>query len=307
MVSSASTRDTPTAASVTAVGGLLGQLVVTADAAGYQQLLGCVAWSDVGCEPSGRRRRRMLRLVGSLPQAGDTSMRVTSGRASTAAMLLVGLSVLAVAGRLLPAPPSAQRPATTAPTSAPAIRTAPGNTRGYAVPDVLGRTLAQAKRVLRTAGLHGSAHERDPHGRGRTAVVVAQEPPGWALVPPGSTVELRTMTDVQPYGAPRQLRLGPGPTTAAYRIVTPDPATHQLTVALVAPRAADVEVRLETSSGSRLPVLASTRDTRWCRPSQGKIRCEVRLDVPQGVWTASIAKRSALPVAIEVTVTSTPV
>ena len=247
----------------------------------------------------------MLRLVGSLPHAGDTSMRVTSGRAATAAMLLVGLAVLAVAGRLLPAPPSAQRPAATGTTSAPSIRTAPGNTRGYAVPDVLGRTLAQAERVLRTGGLHGSAHERDPHGR--TAVVVAQEPPGWALVPPGSMVGLRTRTGVQPYGVPRQLRLGPGPTTAAYRIVTPDPATRQLTVALVAPRAADVEVRLETSSGSRLPVLASTRDPRWCRPSQGKIRCEVRLGVPQGVWTASIAKRSAQPVAIEVTATSTPV
>jgi transposase len=33
-------RDTLTAAAVTAVGGLLGQLVVTADAAGYQRLLG---------------------------------------------------------------------------------------------------------------------------------------------------------------------------------------------------------------------------------------------------------------------------
>ena len=32
-------RDTLTAAAVTAVGGLLGQLVVAADAAGYQQLL----------------------------------------------------------------------------------------------------------------------------------------------------------------------------------------------------------------------------------------------------------------------------
>jgi transposase len=32
-------RDTLTAAAVTAVGGLLGQLVVAADAAGYQRLL----------------------------------------------------------------------------------------------------------------------------------------------------------------------------------------------------------------------------------------------------------------------------
>jgi hypothetical protein len=245
------------------------------------------------------------RLVVSLSHAGNTSMRVTSGRAATAAMLLVGLAVLAVAGQLLPSTPSAQPPAaTTATTSAPAIRTAPGNTRGYGVPNVLGRTLAQAERVLRTGGLHGSAYARDPQGR--SAVVVAQEPPAFAVVPPGSMVGLRTRTGVQPYGAPRELRLGPGPTTAAYRIVAPDPATHQLTVAVMAPWAADVRVRLETSSGSRLPVLASTHDARWCRPSQGKIRCEVRLGLPQGVWTVSVAKRTAPPVAIEVTVTSTP-
>jgi PASTA domain len=250
----------------------------------------------------------MLRLLRSLPYAGDIRMRVTSSRVATAAMLLVGLAVLAVAGRLLPSPPSAQRPATTAATgttSAPAIRTAPGNTRGYGVPDVLGRTLAQAERVLRIGGLHGSAYERDPQGR--SAVVVAQEPPAGALVPPGSVVGLRTRTGVQPYGAPRQLGLGAGPTTAAYRIVAPDPATHQLTVALAAPGSADVELWLETRSGSRVPVLAGTRDAKWCRPSHGKIRCEVRLGVPaQGVWMASVAKRSAQPVTIEVTVTSTP-
>lgn len=225
-------------------------------------------------------------------------MRVTSGRAATAAMLLVGLAVLAVAGRLLPSTPSVLRPAATGSTSAAVIRTAPGNTRGYGVPDVLGRTLAQAERVLRTAGLHGSAHERDPQGR--TAVVVAQEPPAGVVVPPGSVVGFGPGPACSPTA--RRASCGWEPARP------PRPtATHQLTVALVAPQAADAEVRLETRSGSRLPVLASTRDARWCRPSQGKIRCEVRLGLPQGVWTASIAKRSALPVAIEVTVTSTPV
>lgn len=223
-------------------------------------------------------------------------------------MLLVGLAVLAVAGRLLPSTPSAQRPATTAATgatSAPAIRTAPGNTRGYGVPDVLGRTLPEAERVLRTGGLRGAAIEGDPQGG--TAVVVAQEPPAGVLVPPGSVVGFRTRTGVQPYGAPRRLRLGAGRRTAGYRIVAPDPATHQLTVAVVAPGAADVEVWLDRSS-SRLPVLASTRDAKWCRPSHGKIRCGTRVGVPaQAVWTANVAKRSALPAAIEVTVTSTPV
>jgi PASTA domain-containing protein len=249
--------------------------------------------------------RRSLRLVVSLSHAEGTSMRVTSGRVATAAMLLVGLAVLAVAGRLLPSVPSAQRPATTAATSAPVIRTAPGNTRGYAVPDVLGRTLVQAERVMRTGGLHGAAHERDPQGD--NAVVVAQEPPAWVLVPPGSVVGFRTRTGVQPYGAPRRLRLRAGPRNAAYRIVAPDPATHRLTLAVVAPQAADVEVWLERPN-SRLPVLASTRDAKWCRPSHGEVRCEVRLGIPaQGVWTASVAKGSALPAAIQLTVTSTPV
>jgi hypothetical protein len=95
---------------------------------------------------------------------GDTSMRVTSGRVATAAMLLVGLAALALAGRLLPSTPSTRPPATTGTRSAPAVRTAPGNTGGYAVPDVLGRTLAQAVRVLRAGGLHGGADARDPQG-----------------------------------------------------------------------------------------------------------------------------------------------
>jgi PASTA domain len=233
-------------------------------------------------------------------------MRVTSGRAATAAMLLVGLAVLAVAGRLPPSAPSTQHPATTAAiraTTTPAIRTAPGNTRGYGVPDALGRTLAQAERVMRTAGLYGVAHERDPQGRN----AVAQEPPAGVLVPPGSVVGFRTRTGVQPTGAPRRLRLGRGAATAAYRIVAPDPGTHQLTVAVVVPRATDVNVWLETGRGSRVPVLGSTGDAAWCRPGHGRIRCVVRLGVPaQGVWTVSVAKRSSSPAAIEITVTFTP-
>lgn len=235
-------------------------------------------------------------------------MRVTSGRVATAAMLLVGLAVLAVAGRLLPPTPSAQRPATTAvtvATSAPAIRTAPGNTHGYGVPEVLGRTLAQAERVVRAGGLHGAVIEGDPQGD--NAVVVAQEPPAFAVVPPGSMVGFRTRTGVQPYGSPRRLRLGAGPGTAAYWIVTPDPATHQLTVTVVAPRTTDVEVWLDRSS-ARLPVLTSTRDRTWCQPSHGAVRCEVRLGIPaEGVWRASVVKRSAPPAIIEVMATSTPV
>jgi PASTA domain len=228
-------------------------------------------------------------------------MRVTSGRAAAVALLLAGLAVLAVTGRLLPSAPGARHPATTA----PAVRTAPGNTRGYVVPDVLGRTLAQAEEVMRAGGLRGDASERDPPGRG--AVVVAQEPPAGEVVPPGSVVGFRTRTDVQPYGAARRLRLGRGPTSAAYRIVVPDPAAHQLLVAVAAPPAADVELWFEAGPGSRLPVLTSTRDARWCRPGNGTVRCAVRLGVPaQGVWTAHVAKRSPAPAAVEVTVTFAP-
>jgi hypothetical protein len=158
---------------------------------------------------------------------------------------------------------------------------------------------------MRTAGRQGGAYERDPQGR--EAVVVAQEPSAGVLVPPGSAVGFRTRTGVQPYGVPRRLRLARGPTAAAYRIVAPDPATHQLTVAVIVPRATDIEVWLETGSGSRVPVLGSTRDATWCRPRHGKVRCGVRVGVPaEGVWTASIAKRSSPPAAIEITVTFTP-
>jgi hypothetical protein len=88
--------------------------------------------------------------------------------------------------------------------------------------------------------------------------------------------------------------------------VAPDPATHQFTMALVAPRAAGLEVWLEAGAGSRLPGLASTRQRPWCRPSAGKVRCRVRLGVPvQGVWTAGVLKDSTPPAAVEVTVAST--
>jgi hypothetical protein len=231
-------------------------------------------------------------------------MRAASGRVAAVAVLLVGLAVLTVAGRLLPSAPSVRGPTTTRAAMVPAIRTAPGNTHGYGVPDVLGRTMAQAEQMLRTVGLRGGAHGRDPQRR--DAVVVAQEPPAFAVVPPGSVVGFRTRTDVQPYDVPRRLRLGRGPTTAAYRVVAPDPATHQLTMTVVAPRAAELQVWLEGGSRSRLPVLGSTHETKWCRPTDGKARCEVRLGVPaQRVWTAKVAKRSSPPAAVAVTVTST--
>jgi hypothetical protein len=233
------------------------------------------------------------------------NMRLSSSRATTAAVL-VGLAVLAVAGRLLSTAPSTQRPATTAtPTSAGA--TAP-TTRGVVVPDAIGRTLAQATTVMVVAGLQGAATDRDPQAS--NAVVVAQEPPAGQLIPPNSVVGFRTRTDVQPNGTRHRLRLRRGPTTATYQVVAPDPARHQLTVAVTVPRATDVQVWLETGPSKRLPVLGTTRDATSCHPTGGQARCVVRfgaLEAEQpGVWTVSVAKGSSPPAGIEVTVTFTP-
>jgi hypothetical protein len=161
-------------------------------------------------------------------------MRGSSGRA-TAAALVAGLAVLVVAGRLLPSTPGAQRPATPTPAGVTAwtvrvipLRDVPTSTvRGVRVPNAIGHTLARARGVMRAAGLRGVAIEQDPQLP--SAVVVAQEPFAGLLVPPRSVVGFRTRTDVPANHAPRRLRLPPGPTTAAYPVVAPDPARHQLT------------------------------------------------------------------------------
>jgi hypothetical protein len=239
-------------------------------------------------------------------------MRQSSRRAATAAALVAGLAVLALAGRLLPTTPSLSRSA--APTSAGAttgtvrmipLRDVPTSTiRGVQVPNAIGHTLARATRVLRAAGLRGAAFERDPQIS--TAVVVAQEPPAGLLVPPGSGVGFRTRTDVQANGSPRRLRLGRGPTIWGYQLVAPDPARQQLTVVVTAPRAAEVRVWLQTGSSMRLPVLNS-RDATSCHPSGRQSRCVVRFGAfdgeDPGLWTATITKQSSPPATIQVTVT----
>lgn len=248
-------------------------------------------------------------------------MRVSSSRAATTAALAAGLAVLVVAGRLLSTTPRAPRPATpaSASTTAQTVQTVPlrdvptSTMRGIRVPNAIGRTLAQATSVLHAAGLQGAAFERDPQIS--TAVVVAQEPPAGVLSPPGSVVGLRTRTDVQANGSPRRLRLGRGPTSWGYQLVAPDPARHQLTVVVTAPRGIDVQVWLQTGSGRRLQVFATSRDASSCHPTGRRSRCVVRfgaldgespgLENP-GLWTATIAKRSSAPAVIQVTVTFTP-
>jgi PASTA domain len=245
-------------------------------------------------------------------------MRGSSSWAATAAALVVGLAVLVVAGRLGPAAPSVRRPASpaSASTTAGTVRTTPpADAPGVRVPDAIGQTLAQATSVLRTAGLHGAALERDPQIS--TAVVVAQEPPGGVLIPPGSVVGFRTRTDVQANGSPRQVRLGRGPTNDLYRVVVPYGPRQRLTVVVSVPRGVDVGVWLQSRLGERLPVLGSSRDATSCHPAGGQSRCVVRVgelrgeeptlhsEAPRG-WTVSITKQSWAPAAIQVTVTFAP-
>jgi hypothetical protein len=141
-------------------------------------------------------------------------MRVASSRVATIAMVLVGLVALVVAGRLVRTTPSAGRPATSAATIPPAATAT--TVDSVEVPDAYGQALAQAKTVMRAAGLQGAADDRDPQIP--RAVVVVQEPAAGNLVPRHSVVWFRTRTDVQPNGVVRRLRLGAGPTTATYRV-----------------------------------------------------------------------------------------
>jgi PASTA domain len=224
-------------------------------------------------------------------------MRVVSSRVAIVAMVLV------LAGRLARTTPSAERPATSAAATIPPTTTATTLDR-VEVPDAYGQTLAQAKTVMRAAGLQGAADDRDPQVPG--AVVVVQEPAASNLVPRDSVVWFRTRTDVQANGVVRRLRLGAGQTTATYPVVAPDPPTHPLTVVVSMPRAAWVRVWLETEFGRRVPVVGSRQDPTGCQ-----VRCVVRLGTVNaggelGIWTAKIAKHSSPPAVIEVTVSFDP-
>jgi PASTA domain len=230
-------------------------------------------------------------------------MRGSSGRLAIAAAVVLGVGVLAVIGRLLPVT-SSVRSSATGPRPAPAIRTAPGNTRGYGVPNVLGRTLAQAERVLRTGGLRGAAIEGDPLGS--SAIVVAQEPPAGATVPPGSLVGLRTRTDIWPNGTSYHMRLWHGPTTATYRIVAANPADEALTVVVTMLPAVDLRIWLHTRQARRVMV-DITAGSESCRPVNRGVQCLFAFGAlggeEPGVWTVGVAKRSVRPAAIQIKVT----
>ena len=231
-------------------------------------------------------------------------MRVASSRVATVAMVLVGLAGLALAGRLVRTTPSAERPATSPAVTIPPAATAT-TVDSVEVPDAFGQTLAQATMVMRAAGLRGAADDRDSQVPG--AVVVVQEPAAGNLVPRNGVVWFRTRTDVQANGVVRRLRLGAGPTTATYLVVAPDPPTHPLTVVVTMPRAAEVEVWLETEFKSRVPVVGNRQDPTSCKPAGGQVRCVVPLGAVDaggelGIWTARVAKHSSPPAVVAVTV-----
>jgi PASTA domain-containing protein len=173
------------------------------------------------------------------------------------------------------------------------------------VPEVIGRTLAQARTVMRNLGLPSGADERDPQAP--DAVVVAQEPPSGAWVPPNSPVGFRTRSDLWPNGTPRRLQLGNGPTTVSYRVLVADPMYHQLTVAITMPPTVELRVWLETRLGRRVSVLDTEDGSGRCRRVIQQSRCQVTLDSlheeKPGVWAVGLAKRSTQPAAIRVTVT----
>ena len=231
-------------------------------------------------------------------------MRGPASRLMTAAAVVVGLAVLVVTGQLLPIRPDAGSPAAT---SGVAVVSTSIPREQVLVPQVVGRTLAKARAVMRKAGLPSDAVDMD--SQAPSAVVVAQEPPAGIGVPPGSPIGFRTRSDVWPNGVPRRLRLGRGTTTATYRIVAADPVHDARMVTVTLPRTLQVRVWLEPgSSYGRLPVL-DPGDAR-CRPAGGVRRCQVTFaafgDEPTGVWTVGVATRPTRAATVEVAVEFLP-
>jgi hypothetical protein len=224
-----------------------------------------------------------------------------SSRLVTAGMVVLGVGVLVVAGRLLPEIPSAPGPAATTTAStvlAGPVSSATPPARGVLVPQAMGRTLGQARAVMRRAGLPAGAVERDPQDTG--AVVVGQEPPAGVRVPPHSPVGFRTRVDVWPNGTNRPLRLGPGSASARYRVVAADPVHDDLTVLVTAPREVDLQVWFQFGV-SRLPLV---EHSEGCRPRSRWTRCALDFGAfpatDPGIWTVGVGKRGGPAATVQV-------
>ncbi len=237
-------------------------------------------------------------------------MRAPSSRPATIALVVAAVAVLIVAGRFLAPAPSATPPATS---SAPT----PGPLR---LPDLVGQPLAQASTVLGQTGQRAVVQSQigwkgwkqvvlHPKTHPGSAIVIVQNPRAGELAPPSGVVQVWVSTDVQPNNSPRRVRLGAGPATAAYPIAVPGTATHQLTVLVAMPAAASVAVWLERRPDRRLPV-AGMPAVSGCQPTGTQVDCRAvfaGLDGEEsGQWWVRLAKRSALPVNIQITVAVAP-
>lgn len=130
------------------------------------------------------QRMKMRRRLQALRRHTRTRLAVP------ALLVLLGLLALTLLGRFgigagSGADTRATQPATTGSATITTLRLA-----GVRVPDVEGRSLAEARRRFAEVGLPASAYEADPTGPG--SVVVSQEPAAGTLVPRGSVVGLRT-------------------------------------------------------------------------------------------------------------------
>ena len=108
------------------------------------------------------------------------------------AAVVVASGLLAATGRIL-AIDSSVAPTTTQASpltsgSVPPVET--WTSRGVLVPNAVGKSLAEGRRLMRRAGLRVSALDGDPQAP--TSRIFGQEPPSGVVVPPGSVVGFRT-------------------------------------------------------------------------------------------------------------------
>jgi hypothetical protein len=103
----------------------------------------------------------------------------------------------------------------------------------------------------------------------------------------------------------RVLRFGSGSGVRHTTIEALDPRQHPVTVRIVLPRSADVDVWMETTSGSRIDVLDRSRRSD-CKRHDSRDICVIRYGLLEarspGVWTLFIRKLSRSPTLIRVSV-----
>lgn len=114
-------------------------------------------------------------------------------RLTLVAVVVVAVGVLAATGRIL-AIDSSVAPTTTTQASlltsgsVPPVETS--TTRGVLVPNAVGMSLAEGRRLMRRAGLRSGTVDTDPQAP--TSRIFGQEPPSGVVALPGSVVGFRT-------------------------------------------------------------------------------------------------------------------